>query len=320
MAPHRGFYGVPQATGIVSILAGDIVAKRSNVEPFSGRSGSRGQPVDSSAFHALFVAVAGACARIDELDELLHDVVDAAGSALDVSRCMIGLYPPDAGSYTFQYVYRGPEAPDTGQLVMIGYDRNPSFQMLVRGEVYRCDDTANDPRFAALRHFYSAHRIGATLFTGLRRNDEWLGSLGVHQCDRPRPWSDAEVAILGLIADQVALAIDLIRYRERVEHQQESSAYQNRELKRLKALKDSMLSRSWSETGEGAVERDGAAVSDAEFRVLRLVSEGRTNAEIAGALNLSRRTVESHITSMLSKLDLRNRVELARFALRQEIE
>lgn len=296
------------------------MAKRSNVEPLASRARSRGRTVDSSAFHDLFVTVAGACARIDELDELLYHVVHKIGPALSVSRCMIGLYPPDAASYTFQYVYRGPEAPNTGQLVMVGYDRNPSFQMLVRDEVYRCDDTANDPRFAALRHFYAAHRIGATLFTGLRRKDEWLGSLGVHQCDRPRSWSDAEVTILGLIADQVALAIDLIRYRERVEHQEENSAYQNRELKRLKALKDSMLSRSWSEAGESEIDRDGATVSDAEFRVLRLVSEGRTNAEIAGALNLSRRTVESHITSMLSKLDLRNRVELARFALRQELE
>lgn len=296
------------------------MAKRSNVEPLTSQARSRSRDVDSSAFHALFVTVAGACARIDELDELLHDVVNAVGPALGVSRCMIGLYPPDSGSYTFQYVYRAPDAPDSGQLVMVGYDRNPSFQMLVRGEVYCCDNTANDPRFAALRHFYAAHRIGATLFTGLRRNGEWLGSLGLHQCDRPRKWSDAEIAILGLIADQVALTIDLIRYRERVQHQEGISAYQSRELKRLKAIKDSMLAHSWNDAGDAAIERSGASVSNAEFRVLRLVAEGRTNAEIAGALNLSRRTVESHITSMLSKLELRNRVELARFALRQEIE
>lgn len=243
------------------------------------------------------------------------------GPALGVTRCMIGLYPVDSRRYTFQYVYRAPEAPNTGRLIMVGYDENPGFQMLARGEIYLVDDTATDPRFVSLRRFYAAHRIGATLFASLRRNEEWLGSLGVHQCDSPRHWSDAEVAILRSTADQVALAIDYIRFRERAQQLEERLAYQSREIKRLKALQRSMLAHSLEDDPNGAGPmRQAEAISDAEFRVLRLVAEGRTNAEIAGDLNLSRRTVESHITSMLSKLELRNRVELTRFVLRREIE
>ncbi|MDP6717708.1 MAG: GAF domain-containing protein, partial [Pirellulaceae bacterium] len=166
-----------------------------------------------------------------DLDELLNRIVNTVGPGLNVARCMIGLYPANSRGYTFQYVYRAPDAPDTGQLVMVGYNENPSFQMLVCGEIYCCHDTASDPRFVALRHFYSTHHIGATLFAGLQRNDEWLGSLGLHQCDGPRQWGGAEVAILRLIADQVALAIDLIRFRERAQQQKENLAHQSRELK-----------------------------------------------------------------------------------------
>jgi DNA-binding NarL/FixJ family response regulator len=58
-------------------------------------------------------------------------------------------------------------------------------------------------------------------------------------------------------------------------------------------------------------ERLGPAVSAAEQRVLSLVSRGRTNKEIAAALGLSPATIKRHIEKILTKLGLRNRVELA---------
>jgi DNA-binding CsgD family transcriptional regulator len=48
-----------------------------------------------------------------------------------------------------------------------------------------------------------------------------------------------------------------------------------------------------------------------EYEVLQLVAERRTNAEIAGRLYLSPRTVEKHVASLLSKAGLRDRKELA---------
>ena len=47
-----------------------------------------------------------------------------------------------------------------------------------------------------------------------------------------------------------------------------------------------------------------------EQQVLRLVVAGRDNAAIAGSLRRSRRTVENHVSSILSKLQVRNRLEL----------
>lgn len=53
-------------------------------------------------------------------------------------------------------------------------------------------------------------------------------------------------------------------------------------------------------------------LSSREREVLRLLAEGMTDREIAGALTISTRTVETHVSSVLHKLGARNRVEAAR--------
>ena len=52
-----------------------------------------------------------------------------------------------------------------------------------------------------------------------------------------------------------------------------------------------------------------------EREVLRLAAEGRSNAEVAALLFISRRTVETHRARAMKKLGLRNHVELARYAI-----
>ncbi len=54
------------------------------------------------------------------------------------------------------------------------------------------------------------------------------------------------------------------------------------------------------------------ALSPAEISVLRLVTDGHRNRQIADALIISKRTVESHVSSMLMKLAVDTRVALAR--------
>jgi DNA-binding NarL/FixJ family response regulator len=58
-------------------------------------------------------------------------------------------------------------------------------------------------------------------------------------------------------------------------------------------------------------------LSEREAEVLRLVAWGYTNKEIAGYLNISVKTVESHKANLMQKLDLKSRVEIVRYALRQ---
>jgi DNA-binding NarL/FixJ family response regulator len=68
---------------------------------------------------------------------------------------------------------------------------------------------------------------------------------------------------------------------------------------------------------EVAVEAHPAGLSDREVEVLRLVASGMTNAEVAGRLFLSPRTVDWHVSSIYRKLGLHSRAEAARFAAEQ---
>ena len=52
-------------------------------------------------------------------------------------------------------------------------------------------------------------------------------------------------------------------------------------------------------------------LTDAEWRVAETVARGLSNKEIAAELNLSLRTIEGHISRILDKKNLSNRVELA---------
>jgi DNA-binding NarL/FixJ family response regulator len=56
------------------------------------------------------------------------------------------------------------------------------------------------------------------------------------------------------------------------------------------------------------------ALTDREEDVLNRVARGRTNAEIARDLHISMSTVKFHLTSLLTKIGARNRVELAMWA------
>ena len=64
---------------------------------------------------------------------------------------------------------------------------------------------------------------------------------------------------------------------------------------------------------------DGAAkigrLTAAESRVLSHVSRAKTNKEIAAALGISPATVKRHLEKILTKLQLRNRVEAAIYGL-----
>ena len=54
-----------------------------------------------------------------------------------------------------------------------------------------------------------------------------------------------------------------------------------------------------------------------ELEVLRLVAQGLANQEIAGRLALSERTVRTHVSQILAKLQLANRTQAALYALRE---
>ena len=62
-------------------------------------------------------------------------------------------------------------------------------------------------------------------------------------------------------------------------------------------------------------EADAAQVSEAEWKVVRLVGYGLSNREIAQKPYLSEGTVRNQLSSVLSKLNLRDRTQLAIWAV-----
>jgi DNA-binding NarL/FixJ family response regulator len=67
-------------------------------------------------------------------------------------------------------------------------------------------------------------------------------------------------------------------------------------------------------------DEDKPQLTDRETEVLRLVAKGLTARQIANRLVISHRTVENHVQSTLRKLQLHNRVELARYAIEHGLD
>ncbi|MBL1089224.1 response regulator transcription factor [Streptomyces sp. 9-7] len=72
------------------------------------------------------------------------------------------------------------------------------------------------------------------------------------------------------------------------------------------------------EDGNGGQGR-GTSLTDRESEVLGLIADGRSNREIARALVLSEKTVKTHVSNILMKLDLADRTQAALWAVRHGI-
>jgi DNA-binding NarL/FixJ family response regulator len=58
-------------------------------------------------------------------------------------------------------------------------------------------------------------------------------------------------------------------------------------------------------------------LTERETQILRLIAEGKDNAEIGHELYISPRTVKNHVSSLLAKLQIENRVQAAVYAVRR---
>jgi DNA-binding NarL/FixJ family response regulator len=68
---------------------------------------------------------------------------------------------------------------------------------------------------------------------------------------------------------------------------------------------------------EGGRAEPDDPLTPRELEVVKLIAEAYTNRQIAETLKVSKKTVESHRANVLSKLEMRDRVELVRYAIRR---
>ncbi|WP_064456608.1 response regulator [Streptomyces hygroscopicus] len=76
-----------------------------------------------------------------------------------------------------------------------------------------------------------------------------------------------------------------------------------------------LLSQEENSGGQGR----GGSLTEREREVLALIADGRSNREIARALVLSEKTVKTHVSNILMKLDLADRTQAALWAVRHGI-
>lgn len=87
-------------------------------------------------------------------------------------------------------------------------------------------------------------------------------------------------------------------------------------------LDPAVTQRIFQEVRKAAIEEEASAFSaltQQEKHVLLLVSEGKTNREIAKALFLGEGTVRNYVSSILSKLGVSNRAEAAAYAVEHNL-
>lgn len=65
----------------------------------------------------------------------------------------------------------------------------------------------------------------------------------------------------------------------------------------------------------GGKFQESVSLSDRELQIVELVASGASNQKIAESLEISKRTVDNHISNILDKTKTDNRVELVRWAL-----
>lgn len=88
-------------------------------------------------------------------------------------------------------------------------------------------------------------------------------------------------------------------------------------------LDPAVTQRVFQEVRKAAREEEASAFAELtqqEMHVLQLVSEGRTNRKIAEMLYLGEGTVRNYVSSILSKLNVRNRAEAAAYAVEHNLK
>ena len=69
--------------------------------------------------------------------------------------------------------------------------------------------------------------------------------------------------------------------------------------------------RTWRRGARTEATGDVSCLSDREREIATLIAGGATNPDIAATLFLSRKTVERHVSSILAKLEVKNRAQVA---------
>lgn len=85
------------------------------------------------------------------------------------------------------------------------------------------------------------------------------------------------------------------------------------------AIADTMLEDYMRQLQQRGLQDSYDLLTEREKEILQLLAEGKSNKDVASALNLSPNTVETHRTRIMQKLDLHNAADIVLYAVRKKI-
>lgn len=251
----------------------------------------------------------------NKTNEVLTNIVNLCGRHFKVSRFIIGIFDENINEYIFQYTYENQKTKKLNlhPMTMPGKGNNAGLELLLDNKIYHCNDTKKTNIFKNLIPYFNKYSIFSTIFTGIWCNNNWYGKIGMHECFTSRNWDCDDIKTLQNISKILSLYLELDHSRDIISNQDEKITHLKNNLKNVLSNNNLLkISKNEQNKKKDKLEK---LVSSAENKVLAYVVEGYTNSEIAKKLNLSKRTIETHITNMLSKIDVKNRVQLTRFVM-----
>jgi len=133
--------------------------------------------------------------------------------------------------------------------------------------------------------------------------------------NKQKGYGPEDERLLSTFANQVAVAIDNAMLHE---HQQEMIArLQQLHTHLSQAEREQLIALERERTVPGLRPDPSSSIrtppplNNSQQEILRLITEGLSNKEIASRIHLSENTVKSHIQEILRKLEARNRVQAA---------
>ena len=173
------------------------------------------------------------------------------------------------------------------------------------------NDVENDPNRVGQPPGHP--RVRRFLGVPLRVGENVIGMIGV--ANKEKDYGPEDQRLLATFANQVAVAIDNAMLHE---HQQQMIArlqqlhthLSDAEREQLVALERERTAASYRVDPSNS-KRSRPWLNNSQQEILRLMSEGLSNKEIAARIHLSENTVKSHIQEILRRLEARNRVQAA---------
>lgn len=165
----------------------------------------------------------------------------------------------------------------------------------VTGDPVFVENFRQDPRVFVVAP--PGQELGSMLCVPLKSGSKVVGVMAL-MSDTPGPFTHGESQLLTAIGHHLGSVIDNAGLRESLASLQNNSASARRE-----------------DTPPEAGAPDGLRLSAREMDVLRLLAGGRSGKEIGLLLNISDKTVRTHISRIYQKLHVSDRVKLVLYAL-----